>query len=321
MRISVDGIDDDELSSLAPYSQISTPRSTQPLFEKSGHEGYDSLKAGSPYLGSPSPGILTWKSPRARQPRTWLRLGRRAAFLAVAGFFVYVLVASRGSYSPRSVAQLKHYITRDGISRRSLRTDHTYAYGTPLPDEANAYEEHPVHGLIREAKQQWNDKVARQSKTYYEAVREYQRRNRRDPPPGFKAWYQWAKEHKVQLIDEFDTISNQIEPFLALKPSTLRKRIAEHEDLEGWGQNFGMIYIGDGQLGIGGATWRPPVPEGFVALMEPLAHLLPDVTVPLHLHDGPCTAQSYDAMQGYRRAAQEGRWANEDELHVHGDIT
>ena len=318
VRISVDGLlDDDERS----YSGISTPRSTQALFEKHRTEGYDSIKATSPSLGSPSPNLLSWKSPRARQPRTWLRLARRSAFLAVAGFFVYVLVASRGTYAKDSVAHLKHYITRDGTARRPLRTDHTYAYGTPLPNESNAYDEHPVHGLIREAKEQWNQKVARQSKTYYEAVREYQRRNRRDPPPGFKEWYRWAREHNVQLIDEFDTISNQIEPFLSLRPSVVRQRIAEHEDLTGWGTNFGLIYINDGRLEIGGATWRPPVPEGFVSLMEPLAHLLPDVTVPLHLHDGPCTAQSFDVMQAYRQAAQEGRWVKEDELNLHGDNT
>lgn len=317
VRISVDGLDEDERL----YSGVSTPRSTQPLFEKHRPEGYDSIKATSPSLGSPSPNLLSWKSPRARQPRTWLRLARRSAFLVVAGFFVYVLVASRGTYAKDSVAHLKHYFTRDGTVRRSLRTDHTYAYGTPLPNESNAYDEHPVHGLIREAKEQWNQKVARQSKTYYEAVREYQRRNRRDPPPGFKEWYRWAREHNVQLIDEFDTISNQIEPFLSLRPSVVRERIAEHEDLTGWGTNFGLIYINDGRLEIGGATWRPPVPEGFVSLMEPLAHLLPDVTVPLHLHDGPCTAQSFDVMQAYRRAAQEGRWVKEDELNLHGDNT
>lgn len=322
VRISVDGLlDDDERSTLASCSGISTPRSTQPLFEKHRPEGYDSIKATSPSLGSPSPNLLSWKSPRARQPRTWLRLARRSAVLAVTGLFVYVLVASRGTYAKDSVTHLKHYITRDGTARRPLRTDHTYAYGTPLPNESNAYDEHPVHDLIREAKEQWNEKVARQSKTYYEAVREYQRRNRRDPPPGFKEWYRWAKEHNVQLIDEFDTISNQIEPFLSLRPSVVRQRIAEHEDLTGWGTNFGLIYISDGRLEIGGATWRPPVPEGFVSLMEPLAHLLPDVTVPLHLHDGPCTAQSFDVMQAYRRAAQEGRWVKEDELKLHGDNT
>ncbi|GAA5985617.1 hypothetical protein JCM10908_007044 [Rhodotorula pacifica] len=325
IRISVDGFDgDDILSASTPYSRTPTPRSTQPFFEKHSADSYDSSKSSSPLLGSQSPNLLSWKAPRARQPRTWIRLLRRSVFLVAVGFFVYVLVASRKTSPRESVARLqdfKQYFTMDSATRRRLRTDHTYAYGTPLPNQANAYEEHPVHGLIREAKQQWNDKVARQSKSYYEAVREYQRRNRRDPPPGFKEWYRWAKEHKVQLIDEFDTISNHIEPFLAVRPSVLRKRIAEHEDVQGWGTNYGMIYIGDGRLEIGGATWRPPVTEGFVDLMEPLAHLLPNVTVPLHLHDGAGSALTYSAAQGYRRAAREGRFADEGELNVHGDNT
>lgn len=323
VRISVGGLDEDELSALSPFSFVGTPKSTQPLFEKYHDDSAYSSKAPSPYLGAPPSPQLAWKAPpRKRATKSLLRLGRRLLALGVAGYLVYVLVGSGNASDSSSFTRLKRFMGRGApIVRKEPRTDHTYAYGTPLPNESGAYDEHPVHGLIREAKQEWAAKQARQSTSYYDAVREYQRRNGRDPPPGFKEWYRWAKEHNVQLIDEFDLINRQIEPFLALRPSTLRQRIAENEDLNSWGANYGMIYIGDGELEIAGAKWRPPVPEGFVELMKPLAHLLPNVTVPLHLHDGAASAQSYTALEAYRQAAREGYWIEEEKIKVNGDIT
>jgi hypothetical protein len=41
--------------------------------------------------------------------------------------------------------------------------------------------------------------------------------------------------------------------------------------------------------------------------------------VALYLHDASHTQIDYEAMQGYRQAAKEGRWANEDELPIAGE--
>lgn len=47
--------------------------------------------------------------------------------------------------------------------------------------------------------------------------------------------------------------------------------------------------------------------------------MLPDMTVALYLHDASHTQIDYEAMQGYRQAAREGRWVNEDELPIAGE--
>lgn len=47
---------------------------------------------------------------------------------------------------------------------------------------------HPIHMLIREGRQKWEDKVARQSRTLDEAVAEYKRRYNKKPPRGFDKW-------------------------------------------------------------------------------------------------------------------------------------
>jgi len=54
--------------------------------------------------------------------------------------------------------------------------------------EVNPQGRHPIYDLVDKAKKKWNAKVARQSKTLRDAVREYKRRYRRDPPLGFDRW-------------------------------------------------------------------------------------------------------------------------------------
>lgn len=49
---------------------------------------------------------------------------------------------------------------------------------------------HPIYQLIRDARDEWDNKVARQSRTLKEAVEEYKRRYRFEPPRGFDKW--WA---------------------------------------------------------------------------------------------------------------------------------
>ena len=47
---------------------------------------------------------------------------------------------------------------------------------------------HPIRDLISNATREWEKKLARQSKTLEQAVREYRRRHGRRPPKGFDDW-------------------------------------------------------------------------------------------------------------------------------------
>jgi hypothetical protein len=49
------------------------------------------------------------------------------------------------------------------------------------------------------------------------AVEEYQRRNhQRLPPKGFEKWWQFAVDNNVALVDEYEQISKDLEPFWAM---------------------------------------------------------------------------------------------------------
>ena len=62
-------------------------------------------------------------------------------------------------------------------------------------------EPHPIPMLMQRAKQRWHALKNRQSRTFAEAVAEYERRYGRMPPRGFDRWYAFAKYHDVQLIE------------------------------------------------------------------------------------------------------------------------
>ena len=55
------------------------------------------------------------------------------------------------------------------------------------------FKKHPIENLMENAKKKWDEKVARQSKTAEEAIEEYKRRYKRDPPYGFTEWFAYAK--------------------------------------------------------------------------------------------------------------------------------
>ncbi|GAA5960086.1 hypothetical protein JCM21900_003431 [Sporobolomyces salmonicolor] len=195
---------------------------------------------------------------------------------------------------------------------------HTLAFAEPQPNVRGAYEAHPIHTLIKEAKLLWKQKNERQSKTYDEADEEYRRRYGREPPDGFETWYYWAKENNVPLLDEYDSIANQVHPFLSLRPSELRRRVQAFDHDRPGGAHT-VLHLENGKHAWSGAAWRPAVRESFDELLEGIAHMLPDMSIPFYLHDAAFVQIDSEAMEGYRLAAREGRWVNETELPIAGE--
>lgn len=83
-------------------------------------------------------------------------------------------------------------------------------------------ERHPVQILITTAQNDFEIMLQSQSKNLTAARVEYQRRYKLDPPPGFDAWYEFAKSHQSPIIDNFDLIHESISPLLRLSGQELR---------------------------------------------------------------------------------------------------
>lgn len=54
--------------------------------------------------------------------------------------------------------------------------------------EVNLAGSHPIYELVAKAKNKWNERLLKASKTLEEAVAEYERRYQRRPPKGFDLW-------------------------------------------------------------------------------------------------------------------------------------
>ncbi|KAH8930140.1 glycosyltransferase family 90 protein [Atractiella rhizophila] len=198
------------------------------------------------------------------------------------------------------------------------RIDDIYVHAVPEASR-NPYPVHPIHSLMLDARKQWEAKLASASSTYEEAVVEYQRRYRRSPPEGFRNWFTFAREHGVQLIDEYDPVMESIRPFFGLSADEILRRkkwLMEGE----WKDSYALMRIRRGRiLEPLGATWRKDITDGLTEMMEPFAKYLPDMEFAVHLHDSYRTRLDWSVRNAYCEAGDKGMLANEDELQIDGN--
>ncbi|KAL7418792.1 hypothetical protein Q5752_006475 [Cryptotrichosporon argae] len=83
---------------------------------------------------------------------------------------------------------------------------------------------HPIPGLMADARAEYDAKLSRQSRTLGEAAAEYRQRYGRDPPKGFDDWFDFAKGHGAIIIDEYDQLVRDLQPFWLFSGEELRRR-------------------------------------------------------------------------------------------------
>lgn len=99
----------------------------------------------------------------------------------------------RNSKDDREVAQEKLLLERDAFEGyapspvKKARGRHTYRSDGLL--EVNPKGPHPIFELVNNAEKAWNEKLRKASTSLDEAIGEYRRRYRRNPPKGFDKWY------------------------------------------------------------------------------------------------------------------------------------
>lgn len=154
---------------------------------------------------------------------------------------------------------------------------------------------HPLHNLIYKARiesDRWLTKVS-VSDSLRIAVAEYKERNGgRNPPPGFDAWYEFARSKKSVIIDDFGQISKDISSFWEVPPETLRSRIGLLSEQPG----IGMVQIRSGAVSTESVKDDPDawVLQGLVAMISEFSKHLPDMDIPVNLFDHPRVLSSHD---------------------------
>ncbi|PSK48400.1 hypothetical protein B9Z65_5576 [Elsinoe australis] len=103
------------------------------------------------------------------------------------------------------------------------RSDRSIEWIT-TPDDPRT---HPVKALHQQAVRKFEALIARQSKTLEAAVSEYKHRWSRNPPSGFEDWFAFAKQQNSTVIDEFNMISEAMQPLWSLRPQQIHQMVEE----------------------------------------------------------------------------------------------
>ncbi|TFB00784.1 Beta-1,2-xylosyltransferase 1 [Trichoderma ghanense] len=140
-----------------------------------------------------------------------------------------------------------------------------------------------------------------------DAVKEYTKRYAIPPPPNFDKWYEFAQEHKSVVIDDFDQITNDLLPFWALDPASLRERT---ESLFA----YGSTEMGGLRIRNGSVEQSPYIPgshrwmtDSLQRMIEPFAKWLPDMDIAINLADECRMVVPHGRMEWFRNRGQQER--------------
>ncbi|KAG0147782.1 hypothetical protein CROQUDRAFT_42346 [Cronartium quercuum f. sp. fusiforme G11] len=170
---------------------------------------------------------------------------------------------------------------------------------------------HPIHTLIARAEKEWNEKLARNSKSLRECVAEYKRRYRRPPPFGFERWWQYAIKEGVILKDEYDQIDRDFRPFLALEPEDLKHRSSVMANERP--QTFTLTVKAGAKVVVSGPEKELQRATDLAALINRFGDMLPasgkeGFNLTFTLHDQPAVQMTNGRKQKMLDLADRGEY-------------
>lgn len=162
---------------------------------------------------------------------------------------------------------------------------------------------HPIHQLITRSEADFKALQARQSRSLEAAVAEYQRRYGIPPPPHFDKWYDFATSRNIELIDEYDTIHEQLTPFWALEPRVIRERVRESI---GFDNALIAVLIRDHQVARmeGGGDMYKWHRDATPIMLKSFLQYLPDMDLAFNIHDEPRIVMQHDDLARHVQMAK-----------------
>ncbi|KAJ7489311.1 glycosyl transferase family 90-domain-containing protein [Mycena latifolia] len=184
--------------------------------------------------------------------------------------------------------------------------------------EVNPEGIHPIFELIRRAEAAWRDKLDRASTSLAQAVAEYRRRYRRDPPEGFDAWWDYVQKNGVQLPDEYDQIHADLEPFWGIEQADL---LAIRAELEAKVDSYTIGKSATSEISVVNTSFGPGTydqlikgSETIIDLLSDVEEFLPPFRAVFSPHDAPNRLSDYFVENAAREAAAEKRYIKRKDL-------
>jgi hypothetical protein len=141
---------------------------------------------------------------------------------------------------------------------------------------------HPIAHLMKIAAGEFDQLLQGEAHTLEGAALHYETRRGRLPPPGFDAWYAYAVESGAVIVEDFwDQIYEDLAPFWSLEPALLKKQAHIFSS---------RISIRGDKLEAKSHAEKPKLKmwEDMFKTLASHPHVhLPDVDIPLNVHDEP----------------------------------
>lgn len=161
---------------------------------------------------------------------------------------------------------------------------------------------HPILPLLQHAKTKAESLFSKQSTTLSQAVSQYRKRYKKDPPKGFDKWWSFAKARNHSLVDEYDSLMKDINIFSSLQPYVLKQRTRTLAQLPG----ISLITIKDGKAQIHSKSgkWAPAL--ALQEMMNAFVSTLPDMEIAINeKHEGR-------VLPGKWREVKLDEWEDDD---------
>lgn len=151
---------------------------------------------------------------------------------------------------------------------------------------------HPVEVLHRKAYTHFNHLINQQSRTAEEAIAEYVKRYRRNPPPGFREWAEYALAHQSPIIDDFDMIVENLNPFLNLTTDEFMARM--RKATQGQNPRVDRCSFSEGKFSTGCRKFS----KAMATVLGDAAQSLPDLAIVMNFLDEPAILTAKDEYNG-----------------------
>lgn len=154
---------------------------------------------------------------------------------------------------------------------------------------------HPIDDLISKAQDTFDSWLVKQSRDVHAAAAIYRLRRGRHPPPGFNAWFEFARGRSAIVVEDFfDQIYHDLRPFWGVPARQIRQRSQQIPD---------KIKVRNGKVVTTKSErdWT----NNWIDMMEQIQHLLPDVDMPINLMDEPRVIVPWDNITGLIQLEQK----------------
>lgn len=155
---------------------------------------------------------------------------------------------------------------------------------------------HPIDLLIQTGEEEFNTLLSKQTYDVAAAAAEYRKRRGRHPPPGFEAWFNFAKEKEATMVEDFwDQIYHDLGPFWGLPAEQIRRDARDFEM---------TINVRNGKATAGSDWFWTQI---WLNLIQTIESHLPDMDLALNAMDEPRLVVPWEDINRYMEAERASR--------------